>query len=119
MVFYYCELIKFSTKDNTLSEHLSKILPVKERISIWGDELYFTIPTIPVDPILLTSDVDAGDVAYWPEGSCFCVFYGPTPLSLSDKPVPASKVMLIGRIENNIGFLKTMKNGTLVELLAA
>ncbi|MBU1999038.1 MAG: hypothetical protein KKE64_06040, partial [Candidatus Omnitrophica bacterium] len=45
----------------------------------------------------LTSEVDVGDIAYWPEGQCICVFFGPTPVSKTDKPVPASPVAIIGK----------------------
>ncbi len=42
-------------------------------------------------------EVDVGDIAYWPEGKCICVFFGPTPVSQSGKPVPASPVVIIGK----------------------
>lgn len=38
------------------------------------------------------------DVAYWPEGSALCFFYGQTPISKQGKIMPYSPVNVIGRI---------------------
>jgi uncharacterized protein len=37
-------------------------------------------------------------VAFWPEGSALCLFYGPTPISKSNKIEPYSPVNIVGRI---------------------
>jgi hypothetical protein len=42
--------------------------------------------------------VKVGDVAFCPEGSCFCIFLGPTPASVLENPVPENPVVVIGRI---------------------
>ena len=47
----------------------------------------------------VTLDVDIGDIAYWPEGKCLCVFFGSTPVSSGDKPVPASEVVIVGKAD--------------------
>ena len=56
-------------------------LPLEGSANRWGDEIYFPI-AVALD---LEDDskeiVDKGDVAYWPEGSCFCIFWGKTPAS--------------------------------------
>ena len=56
------------------------ILPVESSVSTWGEEIYFTIP-LETGLENAVSVVEAGDVAYWPEGSCFCIFFGQTPVS--------------------------------------
>ena len=83
-------------------------LPIVSDFNTWGEEIYFSIP---VDRELEdgTMDVEVGDVAYWPAGKAFCVFFGRTPASGSDgKPVPASDVTLIGKMTDDATVLKNV-----------
>jgi len=74
-------------------------LPLNANARKWGDEVYFEIP-VEAGPENARSVVAKGDLGYWPDGRCFCIFYGRTPLSTSDEDiVPASPVNLIGRID--------------------
>ncbi|MFH2145163.1 MAG: cyclophilin-like fold protein [Candidatus Omnitrophota bacterium] len=85
-------------------------LPLDSKISVWGDEIYFKTG-IRVSLGQDTTDVNIGDVAYWREGQCLCVFFGATPLSTGDKPVPASGVILIGKTEINPQEARKIKDG--------
>lgn len=99
------------------AKKLLKILPLESTINTWGNEIYFNIP-LNSPPENATTDVNIGDMAYWPEGNAFCVFFGSTPMSNSDKPVPASKVNIIGKIDSEyIQKLKSINAGTKITLL--
>jgi hypothetical protein len=71
-------------------------LPVESIVSTWGDEIYFNIG-FKASATNAMMDVSIGDVAYWPQGKCLCVFFGPTPASINEAPVPASPVVIIGK----------------------
>ena len=71
-------------------------LPLTGFVRTWGDEIYFETKVSAPDTGK-TMNVNVGDVAYWPEGKGLCVFFGRTMASTSDKPVPASPVVVIGR----------------------
>jgi hypothetical protein len=43
--------------------------------------------------------VNVGDLAYWPEGPAFCIFFGPTPATYGKQPVAASAVNVFGRLK--------------------
>ena len=60
--------------------------------------------------------VDEGDVAYWPEGNCFCVFFGKTPASKGDEVRAASKVNVFGKIVGDAKVFKKVRNSDLVVL---
>ena len=78
---------------------IEEALPLEGSASMWGDEIYFTIP-VDVKPENGVETVSVGDLAYWPEGNAFCIFYGKTPMSRSEEEiVPASAVNPIGRIQ--------------------
>jgi hypothetical protein len=87
---------------NTVAQILSA-LPIESTAMTWGDEVYFQIP-VDVDRENARSRVAKGDLGYWPDGNCFCIFYGKTPMSPSeDEIVPASPVNVIGRIDDPDG----------------
>ncbi|MCM8796046.1 MAG: cyclophilin-like fold protein [Candidatus Omnitrophica bacterium] len=92
-------------------------LPFEAKVNTWGDEVYFGIPLhcLPEDATL---DVEIGDIAYWPEGSCLCVFFGRTPASTdNNKPKPASQVNIVGKITTDISLLKNIKAGDKITVL--
>ncbi|MBA4393124.1 MAG: hypothetical protein C0407_06200 [Desulfobacca sp.] len=53
--------------------------------------------------------VQFGDLGYWPEGHCFCIFYGPTPISPPGEIKPASSVEIVGRLLGDPKELKKVK----------
>ena len=73
-------------------------LPIRVAINRWGDELYTDETPVKIEEENARSAVDLMDVAYWPEGSALCFFYGPTPISKQGKILPYSPVNIIGRI---------------------
>ncbi|MFH1836340.1 MAG: cyclophilin-like fold protein [Methanobacteriota archaeon] len=85
-----------------------QILPIESSISFWGDEIYFPID-VSLPPENARDDLKIGDLAYWPDGRCFCIFYGRTPASFDDKPRPASPVTVFGRIHAGSERLKNIK----------
>ncbi len=101
--------------DSPLSDRIIEALPLESRVSTWGDEIYFPIPVEDGSPPL-TREVQVGDVAYWPEGKSLAIFYGPTPLSGGDQPVPADSVAVIGRIEGPMEELDNVEAGANVRL---
>lgn len=103
--------VKIELFDEPASRKLLGVVPFSSLINTWGEEIYFEIPSsLPKDS--LTTDVTVGDVAYWPEGRCLCVFFGRTPMSkYSDKPVPASEVVIIGKVSEGLRDLRAIEDG--------
>ena len=73
-------------------------LPFEISITKWGDELYTERTPIIAKKENARREVDYLDVAYWPEGSALCLFYGPTPISRDGQILAYSPVNLVGRI---------------------
>ena len=67
-------------------------------VAKWGEEIFFNIQNVQPVPENPTKRVNVGDVAFCPEGSCLCVFLGPTPASIMEDPVPENPVVIIGRL---------------------
>ena len=91
-----------------------KSLPIDGAANRWGDEIYFVVP-LKLDLEKGATDVvEKGDITYWPEGCCFCIFFGKTPDSTDEEIKAASKVNIFGKIIGDVNALKTVKNGDLV-----
>lgn len=97
--------------DNPTANKVKEYLPIVSTASTWGDEIYFdTGIDAPVQDATL--DVDVGDIAYWPEGKCLCIFFGATPASTGGRPVPASEVVIIGRGDVDPASLRLVAAGS-------
>jgi uncharacterized protein len=103
-----------SLSPNTVKSILES-LPIDVNINKWGKELYTDKTSITVKEENAKSEVNLLDVAYWPEGSALCLFYGPTPISKSDKIEPYSPVNIVGHIvddQNNNNTIINKVNDT-------
>lgn len=87
-------------------------LPLNGSVNVWGDEIYFEIPLQLELEDDARQDVEVGDLAYWPSGPAFCIFFGPTPVSRGDVPRAYSPVNVFGRIKGDASVFKTIPNGS-------
>ena len=76
-------------------------LPIEGRANTWGDEIYFSIPVNASLEKDAREVVQLGDLGYWPPGTAFCIFFGPTPSSSGDEIRPASAVNVVGRVQGD------------------
>ena len=60
--------------------------------------------------------VNLGDLGYWPPGSAFCIFFGPTPTSRGNEIRPASPVNVFGKIVGDATVFKKVRAGTQVRV---
>ena len=82
------------------AQEIADSLPLETSFNTWGEEFYFEIPLSSDLDETATSEVDVGTLGYWPPGRALAIFFGRTPMSTTDKPVPASDVNLVGLLEN-------------------
>jgi len=100
--------------DTELGRKIADILPIETRPNRWGDEIYFGIP-LEHDLSNPREEVEVGDLAFWPPGKGFCIFYGPTPASRGSKPTAASDVEVFGKVLGDATSLKN-ENGRIVRV---
>jgi hypothetical protein len=107
-----------ATLNDTLTARLLwEAMPFYSDVARWGDELYFASPVHGARQDAVTSDVSVGDMAFWPPGNAFCIFFGPTPGS-NGAPRPLSPVVLIGRIDAGPEELRRVRDGEPVRVEA-
>ncbi|MEM7825706.1 MAG: cyclophilin-like fold protein [Candidatus Aenigmatarchaeota archaeon] len=107
-------------KNTRTAKAIIEALPIEGKINKWGNEIYFKI-SAEIEKENSQEEVEVGDLAYWVEGSCFCIFFGRTPASKTDKPRAYSAVNVFGRItsKNFIQTLKKVKSGEKVMIKKA
>jgi len=101
--------------DTRTAQAIWEALPIKARVNLWGEEVYFSI-TVSLELEVGQELVSAGDLGYWPEGNAFCIFFGPTPISQEDEIRPASAVTVFGRITGDAAIFKQVASGAKITI---
>ncbi|MDF2523613.1 MAG: hypothetical protein K0R31_1254 [Clostridiales bacterium] len=97
-MFINSELYEIELYNNPSSKALYETLPQRISMSIWGGEYYGPLSVkIPSDGEKRDT-FEKGEVALWPSGNAFCIFFGPTPVSLGNEPRMASPGIPFGKI---------------------
>lgn len=103
--------------DTSCARAISAALPIVAVPNEWGDEFYFEIPiTEPLDDTA-TTEVKVGAIGYWPPGNALAIFFGPTPMSKGNDPVPASAVNLVGAIKGEASILRRAKGAAEIRIV--
>jgi len=90
-------------------------LPIEAKAQTWGDEIYFGIGVNEGEDGA-QAVVELGDLAYWPPGQAFCIFFGPTPASRGEEIRPASPVNVVGRLADDPRAFKRVRSGARVTI---
>ncbi len=88
-------------------ESLVGAVPFTSKAFLWKEEIYFETP-ISVGPERPKASVKTGDVAYWPPGKAFCIFFGSTQ--------PYSPVNVIGKVTSSLDDLRRVRQGEWVKV---
>ena len=100
--------------DTATAQAVWDALPLSVRGSTWGDEIYFSIP-VELKEEQAQATVSLGDLGYWPPGTAFCIFYGPTPMARTpDEIRPASPVNVFGKLLGDAAPFKSVRSGETV-----
>ena len=93
------------------AEEIWGCLPLEGSANFWGDEIYFEIPVSMEPESEAQETVEVGDVGYWPQGEALCLFFGPTPASVDEKPKAASPVTVVGRVSEGLDNVERIESG--------
>lgn len=96
--------------DNETGKAIYEALPIRSKARRWGMEIYFPIP-VKCEPENQKEIVQVGDMGYWPPGSAWCIFFGPTPISERGEIRPASPVNIFGKVNASPEELDKVKEG--------
>jgi uncharacterized protein len=91
-------------------------LPIEGLANRWGEEIYFEIPVSLAEDPDARQDMAVGELAYWPPGFAFCIFFGPTPVSRGGVPRAYSDANPVGMLEGDATAFRSVKDGAQVLL---
>ena len=106
------DIILTATLRNTpTAQAILAALPIDSRAQTWGEEVYFSTPV----NVELEQDardvVQAGELAFWIEGSCIAIGFGPTPISRGDEIRLAARTNIWADTEDDVRQLKIIQAG--------
>lgn len=101
----------YDTRTGQLIKEALSSKEIKGRANRWGQEIYFSIPISANLEPGASDIVSKGDLAYWPPGNAFCIFWGPTPASQGEEIRAASPVNVFGSIKGDLDDLNQVNNG--------
>lgn len=102
--------------DSPTARAIVKALPIESEVNRWGQEIYFPIPVHEPLEDDARVDMEVGEIAYWPPGHAFCIFFGKTPASTNDRPRAASPVNPLGRLLDSPEPLHQTRDGDPIRL---
>ena len=108
--------VEAELKPNRTAQALFTALPIETSVNTWGEEFYCNIPGVNDYRETATTQVKVGDVAFWGVGGMLAIFFGRTPMSLGEDPVPADRVNVIGKIVGDAKILREAMGATSIKV---
>lgn len=108
--------LKATLNESLTAMRIMEALPLEGKAVRWGEEIYFSIPVNVGESEDAKQDMEVGELAYWPSGSAFCIFFGPTPVSTDDIPRAYSNVNPFGQLDEDASPLKKIQDGKLIRI---
>jgi hypothetical protein len=102
--------------DSSTAIEILGSLPLEGIANRWGEEIYFSIPVSIQEASDARQDMAVGELGYWPSGSAFCIFFGPTPVSTDLSPRAYSNVNPFGLIEGEVSTLREVQGGEIIRI---
>ena len=91
-------------------------LPIESTANTWGDEIYFDAPVQAEREPEAKDIIEPGEIAFWVEGSCIAIGYGPTPISQGNEIRLAAKTNIWATTKDNVRKLSSINAGDTIRV---
>jgi len=103
-------------KRTKTAQEVYAALPVESPVNSWGEEFYCQLAGVKDHRETATNHVKVGDVAFWGAGQVLAIFFGRTPMSMGQDPVPADRVNVIGRILGDASVFRRVMDASTIRI---
>lgn len=91
--------VTVACRDTPTAQAICAALPIQSEVRTWGREIYFEAPVEAALEADARDVVEAGEIAFWVEGRCIAIGFGPTPASRGDEIRLAAAVNVWGHAD--------------------
>lgn len=105
--------------DTPTANAIFNALPFASEARTWGEEVYFQAPVKAALEHDAKDIVKAGEIAFWTEGQCIAIGFGPTPISQGDEIRLAAKTNIWGKALTDVKDLIAIRDGDSILVQAA
>lgn len=108
--------IRVALRRTPTADAILRALPFSATVQTWGQEVMFDCPIRANQEDNAVNVVKPGDMAFWADGSCIAIGYGPTPISRYGEIRLASQCNIWGDALDDVGLLASIAAGTQVHV---
>lgn len=110
------ETLILECQETPTAEAILATLPLSSTAQTWGKEVYFPVPiSVPLEETA-REIVEAGEIAFWTEGDCVAIGFGPTPISRGKEIRLAARTNIWALSRDDVGCLASVKTGDPITL---
>ncbi|ASP40888.1 hypothetical protein CHH28_09915 [Bacterioplanes sanyensis] len=108
--------IRVALRRTPTADAILRALPFSAKVQTWGQEVMFDCPIRAHREDNAVNVVKAGDMAFWADGSCIAIGFGPTPISRYGEIRLASQCNIWGDALDDVSLLASIAAGTEVHV---